>query len=100
MVEERLIACSLDEEGQRLRAGEFGELMREAAGPPMRAGHTVEVTFANGPGMRRRVEDLTAREKECCPFFDFSIREEEGMLVLTVDVPDEAAGILDSLFVA
>ena len=41
--------------------------------------------------------NLTQREAACCAFFSFSIEIQADRLVLAVEVPDDAAEILDGL---
>jgi hypothetical protein len=38
---------------------------------------------------------LAQREMACCPFFDFTFEIETDSIVLVIDVPDDAAGVLD-----
>jgi hypothetical protein len=40
---------------------------------------------------------LAQREVACCPFFTFSLEIGAERLVLAVDVPADAAGVLDQL---
>ena len=41
--------------------------------------------------------DLAEREKACCGFFDFSIELQSDERWLVVQVPDDAAGVLDGI---
>ncbi len=38
---------------------------------------------------------LAQRERECCPFFGFTLQVEPHVITLTVSVPDDAIPILD-----
>ncbi len=44
-----------------------------------------------------RVQDLTAREMECCAFMTFTVTSRDGQLLVDVEVPVEAAPTLDGL---
>ena len=43
------------------------------------------------------VADLTARETECCSFFDFTLTPAGQRLLLDVTVPAGEVGVLDAL---
>lgn len=43
------------------------------------------------------VIDLAQRETACCPFFTFTVEITAERLVLVVEVPDDATGVLDQL---
>jgi hypothetical protein len=91
------LACSLSVEDQVDRRLEFAEVARRVVGrEPTKDG--VRLRFRPSPGLGEQLADLTSREKECCPFFDFSIQESGEELVLEVGAPPEARPIVDRLF--
>jgi hypothetical protein len=44
-----------------------------------------------------RLQDLAAREMECCAFMTFAVTSRDGQLLVDVEVPVEAAPTLDGL---
>ncbi|MEV6282629.1 hypothetical protein [Kribbella sp. NPDC051770] len=86
-------ACTLPTAEQPLRVAEFDRLFARALRGVRRTGvTTLELDLA--ADARAEVEELVARESECCSFFTF--RVEPGVL-LVIDVPAERAGVLDAL---
>jgi hypothetical protein len=86
------VACSLDAEGLSVRGGEI-----HALGPLFR-GRSVDgdaVVLRFDPAAREAVADLTRRELDCCPFFDFDLTEADGEVRLRVSAPPEAAPVLE-----
>jgi hypothetical protein len=56
-----------------------------------------ELRFAAGDGIRERVEAFAAAEAECCPFLTMRIAEEPDAIVLAVEAPEDADGLLAEL---
>jgi hypothetical protein len=90
-------ACTLPTEQRPLRAAEFDELFAGALigldrAAPNRLRLVLDATAE--PTAR----DLTARETECCSFFDFTFgRGEGGSLMLDITVPAAHIDVLDAL---
>jgi MerR family transcriptional regulator, copper efflux regulator len=97
MRQEIPIACSLSAEDQTQRAGEFAAVAAKVTGRESTA-DGVRLRFPSEPGFAERLADLTAREKECCPFFDFRITTIDGEVVLDVGAPPDARPIVERLF--
>lgn len=53
--------------------------------------------FAAGAGVRDRVEAIVAAESECCPFMTMRLSDRPDAIVLTVDVPEGAEGVVAEL---
>jgi hypothetical protein len=60
---------------------------------PVRA----QLRFAAVDGVPARVGALAAAEAECCPFLTLRVTGEPGVVLLTVDAPEEAGGVLAEL---
>jgi hypothetical protein len=90
------IACSLEPEVAHAQLGEWRQLLgrvdhRERVSPtrlelsPLRESDIVDVVR------------LARREVACCPFFTFAIEIGHERLILAIEVPDEAVGVLDEV---
>jgi hypothetical protein len=91
------IACSLSAQDQVQRAGEFAAVAANVIGREPTA-EGVRLRFPAEPGFAEQLTDLTRREQECCPFFDFRIATVDGEIVLDVAGPPEARPIVERLF--
>ncbi len=91
------IACTLQPSDARSQLGEWQELHGRAIGRTERVSPTrLELTLLPQPDIESII-DLARREVACCPFFSFAIEIHAEHLVLAVNVPDDAIGILDQL---
>jgi hypothetical protein len=87
------IACSLDagELEQRLAAirniGAESLISREADG-----GRQL-LRFRAGADTRRQLEEIAAAEAECCAFFDLTLSEKDGDLILSIAAPENAQAL-------
>jgi hypothetical protein len=95
-------ACSLPTADRPLRLAEFDDLFATAVRrvEPVSPTHA-RLHLAGAPGLAETVRDLTAREAECCSFFDFTVTPETAgaaeTVILDVTVPAAYTGVLDSL---
>lgn len=48
-------------------------------------------------GERARVDSLVKAESDCCSFFDFAVREEDGLVDLEIETPEGGEPILRGL---
>jgi len=91
-------ACTLPTADQPLRLAEFDDLFSEALHAAERHSPTwLQLRLSDGEDVVNRARDLTAREVDCCDFFDFSIRRDAHQTVLDVRVPAARAVVLDGL---
>jgi hypothetical protein len=89
-------ACTLPTAEQPFRVAEFDELF---------AAHLESVTRIDPTtlGMTLAAEarattvDLTARETECCSFFQFELTTNDDHLTLRITVPPAHVAVLDAL---
>lgn len=90
-----LIACSLDERGLADRLDEFRALFRTAllSSEQIDGGARLRFDTAAADAVR----DLLAREKDCCPWWDFSFEQTADALVVTAPAPPDAAPLVERL---
>ena len=62
-----------------------------------RLGTEARFVFAAVPVVTSELARLCAAETECCPFLEFRLDIVAGAVVLTVDGPDDAAGLFTAL---
>ncbi|GEM_PF-1297967 len=82
------------------RMAEYGRLFAQALIGRERTTEGIRLRFRAGDGIEAWVRDLAAREKACCPFFDFSISThgDEVYWYATVIDDDIARDILDEFY--
>jgi hypothetical protein len=95
-------ACALPTAERPLRLAEFDDLFATA----LRSVEPVTQTHARlhltgTTGLTATVRDLTARETECCSFFQFAVTPEATTageaLTLDIEVPAQYTDVLDAL---
>ena len=59
----------------------------------------VRIHLRDAPDIERRARELIAAEADCCAFLTFTLRRDQGALVLDVAGPPEARPVID-LFLA
>jgi hypothetical protein len=94
---DRVAACTLPTAERPLRVAEFADLFTTLSALDRRDPGRLRLHLAGAPGLAERVRDLTAREAECCSFFDFDLAPDGPGLVLDVRVPAAHADVLDGL---
>jgi hypothetical protein len=89
-------ACTLPTADRPFRMAEFDRLFADhLRGADRVDAQTLDVTLT--PGSREAVEDLTARETECCSFFTFTLSSNADELRLRITVPPARTDVLDGL---
>jgi hypothetical protein len=90
------VACSLKPGEMQNRGEEFRAVLRGQVIDMSRDGSAaLHLKLNEPPGLRERLERLVELERACCPFLDFSLVSENGTLVLHIQGPPEAAGVID-----
>jgi len=91
------IACSLSSTELPRRQAEMAELGRAALVDVRHDSTRAELRFAAGDGVRERVEAFAAAEAQCCPFLTMRVSDEADVVLLTLDAPEDADGLLADL---
>jgi hypothetical protein len=100
MPEELPIACSLSAAEYPVRLAEIEALGRDALLDACVDGARANLRFVAVAGVRERVERFAEAESRCCAFLTFDITEAPDAVVLTVEGPPDAAGVVDELAAA
>jgi thioredoxin len=90
-------ACTLPTADRPSRLAEFEGLFASLRGLRRKEPGWLRLRLDDGEGIEARARDLTARESECCSFFDFAVRRGDGEVVVDVRVPDSRVVVLDGL---
>lgn len=91
-------AYTLSTVDRPLRVAEFDELFATAVRTAERIGPTgLRIHLPAGEETVSTVQELVAREVECCSFFSFEVRQEPGETELEVRVPESQTAVLDAM---
>ena len=91
-------SCTLPVAERPLRAAEFGSLVAASLRCLERVDAThLRLVLVGDETLAAAAAELTARETECCSFFEFTMTELSDRLVLDVSVPPAHAAVLDGL---
>ena len=74
------------------RMAEYGRLFAQALTGRERTDEGVRLRFRADDGVEGWVRDLAARDKACCPFYDFAVTTTAGEVWLEVGVVDGVGG--------
>ena len=74
------------------RMAEYGRLFDQALTGRERTDESVRLRFRADDGIEGWVRDLAAREKACCPFYDFAVRTAADEVWLEVSVLEAVGG--------
>ena len=99
--------CTLPTLAQPMRVAQFDDLFaRHLCGVERVSPGHARLTLIGAPGLTEHVEQLTARESDCCSFFSFTLTPaeagslEDGSLagaVLDIVVPESRTDVLADL---
>ncbi|OBG45176.1 hypothetical protein A5672_09420 [Mycobacterium alsense] len=92
------LACTLtaDEHAGRIRW--IQELNAGALSGYHRDGSLLRLVYH--PAAAPTVREFVRRERQCCPFLDFTIEERQDALVVTIEAPTGLGATADALFAA
>ena len=88
-------ACSLEARAFEDRVRWIRDLNRQHLRRANRDGASLVLAYA--PAAREAIEDLLRRERECCAFLVFDVRDVADELELRITVPPDAADQADTL---
>ena len=101
------IACDMTEapDTAEERIAEYDRLFTRALAGRDRTGSGVRLRFRAEDGIEAWVRDLAAREKACCPFYDFDVSTADGEVSWDIgliggvtDDPHTARTLLDTYY--
>lgn len=95
-VESSVVACMLAAADYKDRLAWIDELNAAALRAYRRDGSRIELTYS--PSAATRVRELVDREKQCCPFLGFTLRDDKDAIVLVIEAPDDSRAAADALF--
>jgi hypothetical protein len=90
------IACTLIKGDFRDRLAWIAELTRDALRGYERADLTLKLRYARAAV--QRVQEMVRKERACCGFLTFEMREQADEVWLTIKAPAEARPTVDALF--
>jgi hypothetical protein len=90
------IACTLAPGDFRDRLASIAGLTRDALRRYER--HDLMLVLAYVPAAADRVREMVSREKTCCSFLTFDVRQRADEIRLTIEAPEEAREAADMLF--
>lgn len=94
------VACSLSATELPLRLAEMATLGRAALVAAVADATRAELRFAASHGVHDRVSAIVAAESRCCAFLTMRVTDEHDAIVLTIDAPEGAQGIVAGLVAA
>jgi hypothetical protein len=86
---EKPVACTLDAKHFKAQALRIAEVAAKNLGKSSLSGSKWVLRYDGGA--LERLSDLVTREKACCAFLDFDLREIGGEMVLTITAPASSA---------
>lgn len=89
------IACSLDARDFKERVARIASLNEKSLRRHNR--EDLRLILDYDPEALLQVKEMVARERECCAFLAFDLREAGNTLELTIKVPDDARDAADVL---
>lgn len=89
-------SCTLPTPERPLRAAEFDTVFARGLRTHHRDSPRL-LRLALDASVESDLADLIERESACCSFFTFSVRSEDGELLLDIGVPPGREDILDAL---
>lgn len=90
------IACTLRSGDLQERVKWIADLNRDALRSQRRERLRLELTYARSA--LDRVQDMVAREKDCCAFLTLHLRTDADSVRLVIEAPEHAGDMLDAVF--
>jgi hypothetical protein len=86
-----VVACSLDRGELGAQLERWQELTARTEAGVTQTESGLQLTFRALPGVQAELENLVALERSCCSFADWSIRRDDGRLLLDITVDGDMA---------
>lgn len=87
--------CTLDERGAHARLPQARGLAARVR-DRQRIDNRLVLDFTDDGHTRRLVDEFVRDERKCCSFFEFTVRDEDGQVVLELAAPEGAGHMLDA----
>jgi hypothetical protein len=100
MPDQAPIACSLTAAELPGRLAEMAALGAGALDTVEENGRQTRLRFRASPGVRERLAGIVAAEAHCCAFLGMTLRDEPGLVVLTVEAPAGAEPVVAEMVAA
>jgi hypothetical protein len=85
------VACSLDRDELGAQLERWQELAARTEAGVTQTESGLQLTFRALPGVQAELESLVALERSCCRFADWSIRRDDGRLLLDINADGDIA---------
>jgi hypothetical protein len=92
------IACTLTLGGMTARLALIDALAADGLLDRTPTASGLRVRLRDTPEIERRTRELVAAESRCCAFLDFTLRRDDGDLVLDIAGPQAARPVIDMFF--
>jgi hypothetical protein len=89
------VACTLEPGAAVDRVGEWQSFLADRIDAVEHTGPAARLRLRAGDDILLAAVDLAQREKACCGFFRFAVELEADCRWLRIEVPPDAAGVLD-----
>ncbi|OBF95182.1 hypothetical protein A5773_15220 [Mycobacterium sp. 852014-52450_SCH5900713] len=93
---EKYVACTLTASDHAARTAWIEQLNATALDSYQRDDHRIRLRYR--PAAAAQARELVRRERECCPFLQFSTEEHDDAFVVTIDAPADLGAAADDLF--
>jgi MerR family transcriptional regulator, copper efflux regulator len=91
------IACSLNSEQVPARRAALVELVEQGLITAEQDGPVGRLSFRADERTLAQVDEFLRTEKDCCPFFDFRVTPDAGVIQVEVRVPEGAEPMVAGL---
>ena len=92
------VACTLTSAGLAVQAGRWQQLAARAMTGRTETAHGLRISFRVVAGAEEELRNLVAVENECCPWADWTVKSDQGQLVLEVRSTGTGIATLHTMF--
>jgi hypothetical protein len=92
------VACALTSADLAAQRARWERLAARAMTERVETAHGLRIFFRADPGAEDELRALVAVENECCPWADWTVRMNDGQVVLNVHSTGEGIATLHAMF--
>jgi len=92
------VACALTPADLAAQGGRWEQLAARAMTERTQTGHGLRLAFRPEPGAEQQLRALVAVETECCPWADWTVKTNDGQVVLEVRSTGAGIAALHDMF--